>query len=282
MKRILYTPLLICTLLFGACSAESDALIEKEKQWISEVLDYSPAPGQFINTTIGTLEGAQTLVGGLSLHGLTLGGFGGSVTFRFAKSIPNKSGDDFAIYGNAFDGSSEPGIVMVSADVNKNGVADDPWYELAGSEYHKSGTLRNYAITYFNPRSNVATPIRWEDNQGNSGELANNGLHAQSYWPAWNQEESSTFSGTRLAENASIVDYQHYLAAYAWGYVDNFSAEYMPDMANRFNLDWAVDATGNPVSLTEVHFVKVYSAMRQEAGAIGETSTELRGGAILM
>ena len=40
----------------------------------------------------------------------------------------------FAIQGNAFDSSNEPGIVWVMQDVNGNGLPDDEWYELRGSE----------------------------------------------------------------------------------------------------------------------------------------------------
>ena len=40
-------------------------------------------------------------------------------------------------------GSSEPGIVLVSKDTNGNGLADDEWYELAGSEYNSPATTKN-------------------------------------------------------------------------------------------------------------------------------------------
>lgn len=52
-------------------------------------------------------------------------------------------GYDFAIEGNAFDGSSEPGIVWVMQDVNGNGLPDDTWYQLKGSEYGKEETMRD-------------------------------------------------------------------------------------------------------------------------------------------
>ena len=41
---------------------------------------------------------------------------------------------------------------MVAYDRNKNGIADDDeWYELAGSEYNKEETIKNYKITYYRP-----------------------------------------------------------------------------------------------------------------------------------
>ena len=95
---------------------------------------------------------------------VTLGGYGGYIVVGFDHTIVNRPGEyDFKILGNAFyandnprpdaplGGSSEPGIVMVSVDTNGNGVPDDEWYELAGSEYYKKETLKNYEITYYRP-----------------------------------------------------------------------------------------------------------------------------------
>ena len=45
-----------------------------------------------------------------------------------------------------------------------------------------------------------------------------------------------------------------------------------------FNIEWAVDAEGVPVHLPMVHFIKIYNAMNQYCGWIGETSTEVTGG----
>ena len=45
-----------------------------------------------------------------------------------------------------------------------------------------------------------------------------------------------------------------------------------------FKIDWAVDEDGVPVTLPMIHFVKVYNAMNQYCGWLGETSTEVGGG----
>ena len=47
---------------------------------------------------------------------------------------------------------------MVSVDVNGNGLPDDEWYELAGSEYQKPSTIKNYEITYYRP-DEAKTPV---------------------------------------------------------------------------------------------------------------------------
>ena len=44
-----------------------------------------------------------------------------------------------------------------------------------------------------------------------------------------------------------------------------------------FDLSWAVDAEGKPVTLTDVKFVRVYSAVLFNAPPFGETSTEVCG-----
>lgn len=99
---------------------------------------------------------------------------------------------------------------MVSFDTNLNGLLDDEWYELAGSEYYKPETIKNYRITYDRPDPNKipepdmgqqwsdATYVPWKDNQGNTGYIAKNIYHTQSYYPKWIEENSLTFSGTRL------------------------------------------------------------------------------------
>ncbi|MDE6324731.1 MAG: T9SS type A sorting domain-containing protein, partial [Duncaniella sp.] len=203
---------------------------------------------------------------------------------------------DFKIFGNAIrsdrkgdGGSSEPGIVMVSVDVNGNGIADDPWYELAGSEYNAATTFHNYRITYYRPeKDKVATPdpdnsaitddtyIRWTSNdpEAPSGYVLKNSFHRQSYWPEWSDEEEMTFEGTRLADNAYDYNGEVVMKFLPWGYVDNRpNAE---DLG--FKLDWAVDDEGKAVSLTHADFFKVYTAINAEHGRIGEISTEVSGG----
>jgi hypothetical protein len=43
-------------------------------------------------------------------------------------------------------------------------------------------------------------------------------------------------------------------------------------------IDWAVDEQGRHVNLTHIDFIKVYNAVNQYCGWIGETSTEVAGG----
>lgn len=278
--------------------------------YIDRVLEFCPAPGQFVNEVPWWEEGwnaddilaeAQLNIAGTAsdpMPGMiSLGSFGGYVVFAFDHPVVNVEGEyDFKIFGNAIrsdrkgdGGSSEPGIVMVSVDVNGNGIADDPWYELAGSEYNAATTFHNYRITYYRPeKDKVATPdpdnsaitddtyIRWTSNdpEAPSGYVLKNSFHRQAYWPEWSDEEEMTFEGTRLADNAYDYNGEVVMKFLPWGYVDNRPNAEDPG----FKLDWAVDDEGKAVSLTHADFFKVYTAINAEHGRIGEISTEVSGG----
>ncbi|HCC93135.1 MAG TPA: cell surface protein [Flavobacteriaceae bacterium] len=269
-------------------------------KYISQVFDYLPAVGQFTNALPAYVKGetqadmtakaAKALVGEKSTM-ITLGGYGGYVVFGFDHTImnqPNKR--DFKVLGNGFAGSSEPGIVMVAYDKNKNGKPDeDEWYEIAGSEYTNPNTIKNYTITYTKPDENK-TPvkgtigwqtdieyIKWSDNQGNSGYKTKNSYHKQSYYPLWFGSDQLKFTGTLLPNNyADQSGNGTYWVGkqYAYGYVDNASNS---SEDSNIDIDWAVDKNGNPVKLLGIDFIKVYTATNQEAGWLGEISTEVAG-----
>ena len=246
---------------------------------------------------------------------ISLGGYGGYVIVGFDHPVVNMHTWDFDIQGNAFysdmmvsGGSCEPGIVMVGVDTDGDGVPSDgdKWYELAGSEYSHPKTQHDYTITYYRPDENKpktpsatdhslidTTYIRWTSNDVNpdstSGYMSRNSFHMQPYWPLWLQgEETLTFSGTKMRCNAVDIggnDGYPYFVQYCfpWGYVDN-----LPNHPSRqpgvdgynpgFKIDWAVDEQGRHVNLTHIDFIKVYNAVNQYCGWIGETSTEVAAG----
>lgn len=277
-------------------------------KYISNVLDFKPAVGQFINdipeyengntSNIMIQKARASLVGGNSSM-ITLGGYGGYVVFGFDHTIPNMNGRDFKILGNAFfgndandsrSGSCEPGIIMVAYDKNKNGKPDDnEWYEIAGSEYFKNTTTKDYTITYFKPNENkIPVPgnefwqtdveyIKWGDNRGNSGFKTKNAFHSQSYYPLWISDQSYSFSGTKLQDNfhdQSGTGTYWVGKSYDFGYADNAPNN---DEASNIDISWAVDRNGKYVKLPGVDFVKVYTGVNQEAGWLGEVSTEVAG-----
>ena len=258
-------------------------------KYISQVFDYLPAVGQFTNKLPAYVDGdtqtEMTAKAGKALIGekpsmITLGGYGGYVVFGFDHTILNqKDKRDFKVLGNGFAGSSEPGIIMVAYDKNKNGKPDeDEWYEIAGSEYSNPTTIKNYTITYHKPtvEDSKATPeyIKWEDNQGKSGFKAKNTFHKQPYYPIWFGQNQLKFSGSLLANNYTEKNGIWTGKQLAYGYVDN---EPNNSEDSNIDIDWAVDKNGNPVKLMGIDFIKVYTATNQEAGWLGEISTEVAG-----
>ncbi|MDR3272280.1 MAG: cell surface protein [Flavobacteriaceae bacterium] len=275
--------------------------------YISRVYDFFPAVGQFTNSLPkwedGDTQETMTAKAGEAIAGaqptnISLGGYGGYVVFGFDHTIINITGQrDFKILGNTvwdatFDpsekiGSSEPGIIMISYDKNKNGLPDDEWYEIAGSEYGKAETVKQYEIVYYKPPSNKTQVagteywqtdleyIHWEDNSGNSGYKTKNSWHSQSYYPEWKSSESLSFTGTKLADNYYQSGTKWLGKAYAYGYADNVPND---DEAAGIDIDWAVDKNGNKVKLAGIDFVKVYTGVNQENGWLGEISTEVGGG----
>ena len=294
------------TVVFSNRASSTDT--EEEEQpspdapsaYANKVLAYCPAPGQFMNTSTTAYEKgfsaedvrrkAEEKLKDPYLCLLSLGGFGGSIVVGFDHTVPNISGAyDFKIYGNAsydsfgtltgaLGGSSEPGIVLVSKDVNGNGLTDDEWYELKGSEYDSKHTIKDYAITYHRPASPLSS-VKWTDNQGNTGYVYRNETHTKNdYYPAWIEEDEMTFYGSRLKDNAVNEPRpgmpEHWVGyCYAYGYADNHPND---EKGALFKIDWAVDKEGRAVKLDGIDFVKIYTAVNQYCGWMGEISTEVQ------
>ena len=294
------------TVVFSNRASSTDT--EEEEQpspdapsaYANKVLAYCPAPGQFMNTSTTAYEKgfsaedvrrkAEEKLKDPYLCLLSLGGFGGSIVVGFDHTVPNMNGAyDFKIYGNAsydsfgtltgaLGGSSEPGIVLVSKDMNGNGLTDDEWYELKGSEYDSKHTIKDYAITYHRPASPLSS-VKWTDNQGNTGYVYRNETHTKNdYYPAWIEEDEMTFYGSRLKDNAVNEPRpgmpEHWVGyCYAYGYADNHPND---EKGALFKIDWAVDKEGRAVKLDGIDFVKIYTAVNQYCGWMGEISTEVQ------
>ena len=290
-KKYIFIMLIAVTLV--ACSKDDNPTEEPETEvtyinGITRVFEYLPAPGQFINkmpeaTNDDTSENMRQKAEEALKNGqmICLGGFGGYVVFGFDHTIVNQEGNDFVVLGNALSTWAEPGVISVSYDANGNGLPDDEWYEIAGSEYHKPTTLKNYEITYYKPDSEPDNPnepnyIRWMDNQGQSGYLSKNSAHTQTYYPLW-KGDSYTLKGTFM--EATLYDASGNGTNWVsppcdWGYADNYPNN---DPRAQIDMDWAVDKNGNPFKLKGIDFVKVHTGNRAEGGRFGEISTEVSG-----
>ena len=261
---------------FRAADASSSASISK-------VYEYTPAPGQFINdgVTLTTPEEACSYAFERLSQGqfVSLGAFGGYLIAGFDHSVESSTdgGFDLQITGNAHSSSSEPGIIWVSQDENGNGLPDDTWYELRGSEYGKPETWQDYAVTYYRPSSN-GTSIEWTDNRGSSGIVDYiPAYHSQeTYFPLWITADSYTLRGTRLEDR--LVDENGNGSLWIghpfdWGYADNWSGT-DPDI-DKFRISDAVRWDGEPADLTYIDFVKIQCGVQAKGGWTGEQSTEL-------
>ena len=263
----------------------------------NKVYEYIPAPGQYINepviftSDVTTPEGAAAWAEARLERELfvSLGSFGGYIVVGFDHSIPNSGGGyDFAIQGNAFESTSgnsnEPGIVWVMQDVNGNGLPDDEWYELRGSETGAAGTRQHYEVTYYRPAARMHTP--WTAADGTKGAVDYlPAQHAQPfYYPQWVTATSYMLRGTRL-------DAKHHQdpttgfwdnKPYGWGYADNGGEDLLnrndsdgAGQTNGFKIGNAMLPDGTPVTLEYIDFIKVQCGVLAQSGWLGEISTEV-------
>ena len=272
----------------------------------NKVYEWVPAPGQFIgDNQTGGMTGDETTHEAAITWAeqrldksqyVSLGGFGGYIIVGFDHSIENRETSyDFSIQGNAFlnvstgdGGSNEPGIVYVSQDVNGNGLPDDEWYELRGSETGKAETLTDYAVTYYRP-SAPKMNVQWTDCLGLTGSIDYlAAFHRQDYYyPAWINEDSYTLRGTRLkdrtVQNSSTGMWDNNL--FEWGYSDNMGGDTLSSdnagggegQRNGFLIKNAMYCNGEHINLKYIDFIKVQTGVNSKAGWLGEVSTEVFG-----
>lgn len=286
-------------LLATACNSSETITTVRQEISTSKVLEYTPAPGQFINSSLagfpetpittpaeavayatarltkgGTPDpGAETVTYGF----VSLGGWGGYIVLGFDEPVLNSGGADYDLYvsGNSFNGSSEPGIVWVAQDSDgDHSHVGETWYELKGSEYANTKTRFGYEASYTEQEDGS---VAWTDNQGGSGTISRT-IHKQSYIPAWVPE--LTYTGSRLPDNVTYDDESgiYDMVAFSWGYADNASTLDGSGTKNRFKIANAVDADGNPVDLPQIDFIKIQTGVNCKAeGGVGEISTEVCG-----
>ena len=197
----------LAALLLAACNSGEEITTTQTDEPVARILEYTPAPGQFINEearsggafdNVDTPEKACRYAAARFAENnwVSLGGWGGYLVAAFAEPVPNTGGYDLYVKGNAMNTSSEPGVVWVMQDANGNGMPDDTWYELKGSEYDNAATIRGYAVTYTPLADGSAA---WTDDRGGSGTIDRMDEHTQaSYCPAWIEPADLKFTGTRL------------------------------------------------------------------------------------
>lgn len=240
-----------------------------------KVFEYVPAPGQFINETTSFKTHAEAVKWAQSQLAdgdfVSLGGFGGYIVVGFGHSI-----GDFILKGNAYvnsgGASNEPGIVYVMQDVNGNGLPDDEWYELRGSETGRPSTVQNYSVTYYRP-DRAYSSVRWVDcfqTEGNIDYMSQ--YHKQEfYYPLWISENSYTLNGTLVATcNERDSEGRWWNNPLDYGYADNVGGN-----DNEFHLSDAMYADLTPIPLMYADFIKIQTGVNGKSGSLGELSTEI-------
>lgn len=165
--------------------------------------------------------------------------------------------------------------------------------QLTGSTYPKTySTATPAAAAWWPEYAN-------DENYGNVWNIDNavNGVS----WLRSGSAEVITYTGVTTVEDDMVVLNEGATAApsqaemtdvYQWGYADvRVNGSQYGTIVNNpyadapsavgggdgFDLAWAVDANGNPVQLSSVRYVRVYSAVLFSAGVFGETSAEVCG-----
>lgn len=223
------------TILFASLLSLAVAANAQSKQTI-KVIEYCPAPGQFINN-LPSIDAGMSQEERLKVceeqledgNPVCLGAAGGYITLSLDQPIKNGKGSDLRILGNAFYSQNDPvyGDATIGGNVEPGivyaGVGASPetaqWYELAGSEYYTT-QRHNFKITYHKPTAEtgdhslpysifdeyIRFAASWTEPDGtpcdSTGYLMKNSFHMQSYWPQWEDKEEITFHGSRLPDNA--------------------------------------------------------------------------------
>jgi hypothetical protein len=247
-------------------SVKGNINVLSNSPFATEVIEYLPAPGQFILSTrfnnpmraLGAPRGGGGFQPDNSSQ-VSLGGFGGSITLVFdheIKDVPGKF--DFIVFGNSqYDQAPsrfvEPGIVEISDDAVK-------WFVIPGSmidSFPVQKTCKSYSDTF---------------------------------------DEFCTYELASGIEDR-VIDGKYTL----WGYADLSPVIPIPDGSNpwvfytladdpfmagisdgacggdAFDIAWAVDPeTGQPSGLTGFRYIRISTAVSKDLGAaLGECSTEI-------
>lgn len=250
-----------------------------------KVVDYLCINSQYTNVSYGVAP-ETTLAGTLK----SIGNFGGYITYYYENPITddplNPYGLDFYAYGNSFasgGSAAESGQVYVSEDGNT-------WYALAGSEHFEDTTITDYEVTY---KKTAGGKTSWTDNQGNS----NDGSKLTGKWVSPSvyymndlaKGDTITLRGVVIPSVQGTIQGDSTTASFAgsakFGYVDyfrngtigaNVNAYTDGAESNGFDLKWAVDEDGNPVTFENgIHYIKIQTASNIWAGGFGEKSTEV-------
>lgn len=238
----------------------SDDLTEIELYWGPvEVVSYIQAPGSLANNETYSIADNINKLMGFPVGGsatapdnssiVSLGEAGGSVTLRFDPPISNITSYDFIVYGNPFlsggdsSGSMEPAYVEVSED-------NESWYLLVSDDN--------------------LTHVELEEISYSRGD------YNDSYWPEGAEDSFILTTLNSLNSYESTSGFAEVTPTL--GLTDSVNEEDFytdPDIGggDAFNLDWAVDEDLNRVSLSEISYVRITTAVH--SNSMGVSTSEI-------
>jgi len=260
------------------------------KAMVNRVYEYMPAPGHQVNGYIIVGESYpdncthEQACDSVMAHfsrkwSVSLGGQGGYLIAGFDHSVPAGGAPyDLCIKGNPFSYQSEPGIIWVSQDDNGDGLPNDQWFELAGSEYGTTNHTTEYAITYFHPEK-AKSAIGWRDSNNDTGYIPYMSYWNPKpfYWQSWQKENEMTFFGSRLKDRSTYEKGISDIPPYDWGYADNLG-DFIDGPAGKmgyYKISNARTWDGHPANLQYIDFIKIQTAQTGSTPNLGEISTEV-------
>lgn len=277
--------------LWALVAAQAGAL-RAEIPFATRVIEYAPAPGQFIsdptfNDPIRSL--GPPLGGGTSAPNnesvVTLGGFGGVLVLGFDHTVEdhplNPLGLDAIVFGNAYWVGGNPdrhwaecATIEISRDDNSNGLADDTWYLIPGSHLATpvlldsvtwAGGVTTYAYELPDMpfgATVVVNPVADTQNEGIYG---------------YAEYSPTLFLGD--LDGDDLVDDDEMSPEMFYTVPDNpFEAGLTPGSGggDAFDIAWALDPeTGKPANLVGFDFVRLTTPLHIILPAIGEKSAEI-------
>jgi hypothetical protein len=234
-----------------------------------------PVAGAGKHNMVYLHHGPGQYAAGGSGYGWSLGSWGGYEVWRVNHQAV------YNIRGNPFSNWNEPGVIWVQEDRNGNGITDEMWYELKGSEDYvpqaQRRLNRRYAVTWIDAHGSEdvrgSRRIYWADAWGRAG------MWGSAWNPQW--PERFTFTGTLIGDPGGRIPKGGYGNGY-WGYVDvcdpsgkghGPTGDIHP--FDEFPIHRAVKADGSSVTLTNVRFIKVQTAVFCNDRVFGDLSTEI-------
>jgi len=322
----------------GAGRADYDPPVlhyDVDQYWATGVVEVSPGAGQHANASgyalvaanydkvLGPPDGSGT-AGGNADSVVCLHGPGAYIVVRFNPPIENHAenigGYDFIVFGNAYwnggnpEGShwQEPAYIEVMRDENGNGIPDDAWYLIPGSEFTSFPVSSTTVESRRDEAGYYPAYIAWDTDETHPDWYPGTEL-----FPDQGDSVSATFYTIDSAKAGTTSEW-------IWGYLDvtptlklgdmsgadgsgdnslddaedyppdeclSMKAEYfytVPDTHGDHVIDpgsgggdavdiaWAVNPeTGELANLTQVDFIRITNCSMKIEGVLGDVDSEL-------